>query len=145
MAEKVKVSCQNCGTTNFYPVGTQGKSVVCGKCREILPEPGKVVAPSPSQAFNLIHRSVLPVLVDFYSPTCMPCQVMHPVVERLAMRRAGELMVMRVNVADHPELSAAFGIQGVPTFIILHKGNERGRTTGAVDETHFALWVASLA
>jgi thioredoxin 2 len=143
--KKLKVSCQNCGTTNFYPGETRGKKVVCGKCKEILPEPGRIVSPSPGQIYNLIQNSALPVLVDFFSPTCMPCQVMHPVLENLAMRRAGELMVVRINVAEHPEMSAAFGIQGVPTFVIIRKGNERGRTSGAADETQFALWVASLA
>jgi len=140
----VKVSCLNCGTTNYYPGDARGKKVACGKCKEVLPEPGTAVMPNPGQTYNLIRNSAIPVLVDFYSPACMPCHVMHPVLESLAKRRAGELMIARVNVADHPEMSASFGIQGVPTFIILHKGTERGRTSGAMNETDFSLWVASL-
>lgn len=69
--------------------------------------------------------------------------MMHPVVESLAKRRTGELMVVKLDVDQHPELGASFGVQTVPTFIILRKGNEIGRTGGAMSEADFALWVAS--
>ncbi len=87
--------------------------------------------------------SRLPILVDFYSPTCAPCLAMHSVVENLARRRAGEIMVVRINVGAHPQLGARFKIQAVPTFVILNKGREIGRTAGAQSEADFALWVAS--
>ncbi len=142
---KVKVSCGNCGTTNYFPLDAAGKNVVCGRCKSALPAPGTVLEPAPSQVYNLFRNSSLPVLADFYSTTCGPCLVMHPAVERLARRRAGGLAVVRINVEKHPELAAGFGIQGVPTFVIVLKGVERGRISGAQTEEDFALWVASRA
>ena len=68
---------------------------------------------------------------------------MHPIVERLAKRRAGEIMVVRLNVDRLPELGARFGIQGVPTFIVFSQGGERGRVSGAMPEADLSLWVAS--
>jgi len=143
--KKVKVSCTNCGQTNYYPEGAQEKKVVCGRCHLPLPAPGEVVEVGPEQALNLISRSSLPVLVDFFSPTCGPCQMMAPVLDRLARRRAGEIMVVKVNVNKYPELAARLNIQAVPTLIVFHRGTERGRTTGAMPETDLALWVAKLA
>ena len=52
-------------------------------------------------------------------------------------------MVVRINVDQHPQVAAKFRVQGVPTFVILHKGYERGRTSGALPEADFALWVTS--
>jgi thioredoxin 2 len=118
--------------------------VVCGKCREELPKPGDVIELEPDRLEALIHEAKLPLLVDFYSPSCAPCQVMHPILDRLARRRAGELMVVRLNTDQHPGISAAFGIKAVPTFLVLVKGNERGRSSGALSETDFSLWVAQL-
>jgi thioredoxin-like negative regulator of GroEL len=69
--------------------------------------------------------------------------MMHPVVERLAHRRAGIVVVLKINVEREPELASRFGVQGVPTFIIVHKGTERDRMSGAMGEDSFALWVAS--
>lgn len=145
MADKIKVSCTNCGKTNYYPADAKGKSVICGQCKTALPEPGRIVEPSPNQVYSLFQKSAIPVLADFFSPTCGPCHIMHPILENLAMRRAGELMVVKINVDIHPEMAAAFGIQGVPTMIIMRKGNEVARKSGAMDETNFSLWVASLA
>jgi thioredoxin 2 len=141
--DKTKVSCAACGTTNFFPIAAIGKKVVCGRCKTQLPVPGTVLEPSTVQASTLFQVSGLPVLVDFFSPTCGPCQMMHPVVERLAKRRAGDLMVVRISVESHPELAQRFGIHAVPTFIIIFKGLERARISGAVGEEDFAFWVAS--
>ena len=143
MTDKVKVSCPNCAATNNYPVENSGKKVVCGRCKNILPKPGVVLEPSSEQMQTLIYNSSLPILVDFFSPTCAPCFMMQPVVEKLAERRAGEIMVVKINVDNHQPLAASFGIQGVPTFVIVHKGSERDRMSGAVSETDFSLWVAS--
>lgn len=145
MADKVKVSCVHCGATNNYPLDAEGRKVVCGRCRTILPAPGTVLEPGSEEAYNLFQNAALPILIDFYSPTCAPCHMMHPVVERLARRRMGEIMVIRINTERHPELAAQFRIQAVPTFVVLAKGTERGRTAGAMPEADFSLWVASRA
>lgn len=143
LTEKLKVSCPNCAATNNYPLKNEGKKVVCGRCKSHLPKPGDVFEPTPEQAHNLLYDSSLPVLVDFYSPTCAPCNMMFPVVENLAARRAGEISVIKINVDQNQQLAEAFGVRGVPTFVIVHKGNERDRMSGAVNETDFSLWVAS--
>jgi thioredoxin 2 len=142
-ADKVKVSCLECGTTNYFPLDAQGKKVVCGRCKSGLPLPGTVLEPTREQAYALFQNSGLPVLVDFYSPTCGPCFMMHPVVERLAKRRAGEIAAVRINVERDQELAQRFGVRAVPTFVIISKGLERARTSGAMTEENFALWVAS--
>ncbi|HEK86651.1 MAG TPA: thiol reductase thioredoxin [Candidatus Aminicenantes bacterium] len=143
--KKVKVSCFNCGQTNNYPLEAEDKKVICGRCHSPLPRPGDVLEVNPDQAFSLISRSSLPVLIDFYSHTCPPCQMMAPFLERLARRRAGELMVIKIEVDRYPEMAAQFGIQSVPTFAIFHRNSERGRISGAMPETDLALWVAKLA
>ncbi len=141
--EKVKTSCARCGATNNYPVRAGNKKVVCGRCKTPLPLPGTVLEPGLEQASSLFRNSSLPVLVDFYSTTCAPCRIMHPILERLARRRAGEVAVVRIDVDRQPQLAQGFGITSVPTFVIIHKNVERGRTIGAVSEEDFALWVAS--
>ena len=141
--EKVMVSCGVCGTTNNFPLDARGKTVRCGRCKSPLPEPGQIIEPDADGIMSLFHNSTLPVLADFYSPTCGPCHAMHPILERLAARRAGQIEVIRINVDSNLELARQFGVQGVPTFVIVHNGTERARTVGALDESSFALWAAS--
>lgn len=71
--------------------------------------------------------------------------MMAPILERLARRRAGEIVVAKVDIDRNPELASRFGIQAVPTFIVVHKQTERGRATGAMSEADFSLWAASLS
>ena len=143
MEDKVKVSCPYCGATNNYPAAASGKTVVCGRCKTALPYPGTVLEVPEQQVMTLIRNAGLPILIDFYSMTCMPCRIMHPIVESLAKRRAGELTVVRVPTDENPGLSSAFRIKAVPTFIVMRKGVEVGRISGAMKETDFSLWVAS--
>jgi thioredoxin-like negative regulator of GroEL len=123
-------------------VSVPEKKVVCGRCKTILPTPGTLVELQPNQVYTLIQKSAIPLLVDFYSLSCMSCELMHSSVMNLADRRKGELMVVRMNVEEHPEMAAAFGIQGVPTFVIFYRGNERVRSMGEMSEMDFSLWVA---
>jgi thioredoxin 2 len=142
---KVKVSCLECGATNAYPPTAGEKAVVCGRCRTPLPVPGRVLEPKADQAVALIQSAGLPLLLDFFSTTCMPCHRMHPIVENLARRRAGDLMVLKINTETHAELAAALKIKAVPTFVVMKKGFEIGRISGAMPEMDFSLWVASKA
>lgn len=142
---KTKVSCLECGATNLYPEDAAGKTVRCGRCKSPLPAPGTVLEPQPRQIDVLIQKAALPILVDVYSETCMPCRMMAPIVAGLAGRRRGELMVIKLNSDMNPDSAAAFRIKAVPTFLIFRKGFEVGRVSGAMGETDFSLWVASKA
>lgn len=143
MTEKINVVCPGCGATNRFPAEAEGKTVVCGRCKSLLPVPGKVLEPPADQLAVLIKNSALPLLIDFYSETCVPCRMMHPIVESLAARRAGNLTVARVNTAAFPDMARAFRVEAVPTFVMVKGGVERGRTMGAMNETDFSLWAAS--
>ena len=123
--------------------GGCGRSVVCGRCKSVLPSPGTVLEVPEEQAATLIQKGGLPVFIDFYSTSCMPCRMMHPIVENLARRRAGEITVLRINTDENPQLAAAFRIKAVPTFVVMKKGLEMGRTSGAMSEMDLSLWAAS--
>ncbi len=56
------------------------------------------------------------VLYDFYSTSCGPCQMMMPIVERL---HAEGFPVMKINISERPDLAQRFGVQVVPTFVLV--------------------------
>ena len=144
--DKVKTVCLNCGAINAFPPAAEGKKVVCGRCKATLFAPGEVLEPGDEVSLEtLLGNPSLPVLVDFYSQTCAPCHMMHPIVERLAARRRGEILVVRIDVERHPSLASKFGIRAVPTFVILNRGYEVARTMGASSESEFSLWAAGAA
>jgi thioredoxin len=81
---------------------------------------------------DLITNSELPVLVDFWADWCQPCRMLAPSVQRLAQELSGKLKVVKVDVDKNPQAGQAYGIQGIPTLILFHKGNVVWRSTGVL-------------
>ena len=45
----------------------------------------------------LVSESSVPVIVDFWAHWCGPCRMMAPELETVARRKAGEVLVVKVN------------------------------------------------
>lgn len=75
--------------------------------------------------------SKVPVLVDFWSPTCGPCRKMAPLIDKLANDYAGTAKVAKVDVSDNFGLAERYGIQYLPTLIVFKDGQPVDTQVGA--------------
>ncbi len=75
--------------------------------------------------------SELPVLVDFYSDSCIPCKMLAPVLSQIESEHS-EIKVVKVNVNFDIELAERFEVQAAPTLIFFKNGEEKARHRGAV-------------
>ena len=75
--------------------------------------------------------SELPVLVDFYSDSCIPCKMLAPVLSQIENEHS-EIKVVKVNVNFDIELAERFEVQAAPTLIFFKNGEEKARHRGAV-------------
>ncbi len=88
-----------------------------------------------TQSFqNEVLASAVPVLVDFWSPGCRPCELLAPVLDELAREAEGRFHIQKINVWDEPALASRFRISAVPTLLVFKNGEVMRSLVGFHDK-----------
>jgi putative thioredoxin len=78
--------------------------------------------------------SRVPVLMDFWASWCQPCQVLMPVLAKLAEEYAGKFLLGKLNTEEQQEIAAHFGIRSIPTVKLFRDGQPVDEFMGALPE-----------
>ena len=132
----VITACPSCGKQNRVPAAATGRPI-CAVCGASLPW----IVDATEQAFDDAVDTTVPVLVDLWAPWCGPCRMVTPILEQLAVERAGRLKIVKVNVDESPQVAARYRVQGIPTLLLLNRGQLTDRQTGALPAHALAQWL----
>jgi thioredoxin 1 len=106
-----------------------------------------VMKPTPVTDKNFekeVLQSERPVLVDFWAEWCGPCKMIAPILEDLAVDKAGELTVAKVNVDENPQSPSKYRVQSIPTMILFRGGQAVATKIGALPKSKLYEWVESV-
>lgn len=81
-----------------------------------------------------VFESDIPVVLDFYSDTCMPCKMLSPVLEELGKSYKDKLKICKLNVNENSQLADEYGVMAVPTLMYVKNGREINRTIGFINK-----------
>lgn len=95
---------------------------------------GNVIELSERDFDAVVLQSDVPVLVDFWSPSCGPCRLIAPLLDELAAENGDAAKFVKINTFENMNVAARYGVDMLPTIMIFNGGNVVERMVGAVDK-----------
>lgn len=92
------------------------------------------VTSSTFASMVLLRSNSVPVLVDFWASWCAPCQMIAPILEKLAEEYDGKLLVAKVNTDEQRDIAMQYGIRSLPTLKLFRNGAMVEEVIGAQPE-----------
>ena len=83
---------------------------------------------------EVVLKSDVPVLVDFYAIWCGPCKMIAPILEQVS-NEVPEVKFVSVDADEAERLCIQYGISNIPCMIFFKGGEEVDRIIGAVPKT----------
>lgn len=133
-----QVTCQNCGRENRLPAAAASLPR-CGHCHRPVPW---IVDAADDNFTEIAEHAAIPVLVDIWAPWCVHRRRLRPALEKLACDLADQVKVVNVNVDETPRLQARFGVEAVPTLVLLRGSRIVAYQAGAPPEPSLRAWLA---
>lgn len=83
------------------------------------------------------YKGEKPAVIDFYATWCGPCRIVAPLLKSLAKEYKDQIIVYKVDTDKQKELSAAMGIQSLPTVIFIPQTGQPQIIVGAANKATF--------
>jgi thioredoxin 2 len=131
------VVCDNCGKKNRVPAVATGVPH-CSNCHAPL---AWIADAGDDDYADVVEAATLPTLVDLWAPWCGPCRMVSPALENLAHEFSGRVKLVKVNVDESPRVAQQFGVQGIPTLLVVRGADVIARQTGAAGEVALRSWL----
>ncbi|MFI3299295.1 MAG: thioredoxin domain-containing protein [Rikenellaceae bacterium] len=83
------------------------------------------------------YRGDKSAIVDFTASWCGPCQQLSPVLDALAQKYKGDIVIYKVDIDQEPELAQMFEVSVVPTLVFFPVGGEAFSNEGGLSRSEF--------
>jgi thioredoxin 2 len=83
----------------------------------------------------------VPVVIDFWAEWCGPCRMMAPAFAAAAPLLEPRVRLAKLDTEAEPAIAGRFGIRGIPSLILIRKGRELARTSGAMPTGAIVQWI----
>jgi thioredoxin len=86
---------------------------------------------------SFAYKSKLPCMIDFYADWCGPCKRVAPIMEDIAQKYDGKIIVYKVNVDKEQKLPLIFKVKNIPTVFFLPTEGQPLSQVGALSKEEY--------
>jgi thioredoxin 2 len=134
------IACPHCAGLNRVPAEKLAAAPVCGKCKQPLFS-GQPVDITSANFANLVQKSELPIVLDFWASWCGPCLNFAPVFSQAARELEPNFRFGKINTEQQQQLAAQFQIRSIPTLMLFQQGTMIAQLAGALPKSEFYQWL----
>ena len=84
-----------------------------------------------------VLKSDKPVIVDFWATWCGPCRMVGPIIDEISQDYDGKAVVGKLDVDQHQEYAAKYGVRNIPTVLIFKDGELVDRKVGVCSKSEY--------
>ena len=82
-----------------------------------------------------------PVVVDFYADWCAPCQMLGPIMEKIAEEFKDKIVLVKIDTDNNPSVSQKYGVSGIPAVKMFKDGEVVDEFVGLQSEDMVKEWI----
>ena len=138
--ETLVVACPSDASLNRVPRAKLDRNPSCGRCHKPLFQ-GRAVELNAANFDSHALKSELPLVIDFWAEWCGPCRMMTPNFEMAVPRLEPRARLAKLDTEAEPAIARRYGIRGIPSMVMIRKGREVARTSGAMPTSAIVDWV----
>lgn len=84
------------------------------------------------------------VIADFFTPQCVICRRVHPMLAAVQAQFRGRISAFKIDAERRSDLATRYDVRGVPHLLLFNDGQLLARHSGFMTATALREWVTPL-